>query len=276
MIDTLSTVEFWKILEAALIRPRNIIFDRHIFLITKQLREETVEHFYGKLKELAEYCDFENKEENPIPDVFITNLIDPEIQKELLKETVEPHEALELAINMELGTRNQHQFQQYNKTLIPANVNAFQYPCNSRSSNLSFSNHFQRPIRRPPLYYSNFCGNWLPNHRDKGFAKGKIFNNCGLINHFAKVCRKQKNAKPQNSKKRTVITVDEEPHPEHSVNFPRSTKRYESDCSSGEDKTVALIENDITKIEPHIMPIKVSNISTTLLVDSGSACSFHN
>ena len=104
------------------IHPSNITFDRHDFLITKQLREETVEHFYGKLKELVENCDFENKEETLIRNVFITNLIDPEIQKELLKQTVEPRQALDLAINMELGMRNQHQIQQHNKIAVPANV----------------------------------------------------------------------------------------------------------------------------------------------------------
>ena len=77
MIDTLSTADFWNIVEIAFIRPRNITFERHVFLITKKFRGETVEHFYGKLKELAENCDFENKEDF----VFITNLIDPEIQK---------------------------------------------------------------------------------------------------------------------------------------------------------------------------------------------------
>ena len=45
MIDTLATVDFWKIVEEASIRTRNITFDRHVFLITKQLRGETVEHF---------------------------------------------------------------------------------------------------------------------------------------------------------------------------------------------------------------------------------------
>ena len=77
---------------------------------------------YGKPKELAENCDFENKEETIIRDVYITNLIDPEIQKELLKQTVEPRQALELAINMELGMQNQHQTQQHNKAHIPASV----------------------------------------------------------------------------------------------------------------------------------------------------------
>ena len=96
------------------------------------------------------------------------------------------------------------------------------------------------------------------------------------MNYFAKVCRKQKNIKPQKSRKRTMNTVDEEPHPEDSVNFLRTTKLYESDYSIGEDNTVALIENDIATIEPLNMPIKIHNISTTLLVEYGSACSILN
>ena len=167
LIDTLSTAEFWKMVEAAFIRPRNITFDCHVFLKTKQLWGETVEHFYGKLKEIAENCNFENKEETLIRDVFITNFIEPEIPKELLKQAVEPRQALELAINMELGMRNQHQIQQHNKTLITASVNAIQFPNNARSSNRSFSNNFQKPNNRPPLYCSKCGVNWLPNHRDK-------------------------------------------------------------------------------------------------------------
>ena len=86
MVDTLSTAEFWKIVEAAFIRPRNINFDRHFLLITKKLRGGTVEHFYGTLKELANF-ESEKKEETLIRDVFITNLTDLEIQKELVKQT---------------------------------------------------------------------------------------------------------------------------------------------------------------------------------------------
>ena len=176
MIDTLPTVDFWKIVDEAFIRPRNITFDRHVFLITKQLRGETVEQFYGKLKELAENCDFENKEETLIRDVFITNLIDPEIQEELLKQTAEPHQALELAINMELGMRNQHQIQQYNKIVVPANVNAVQFSSNTRTPNWQNSNNISRENNRSTLYCSNCGGIWLRNHRDKCIAKGKTCN----------------------------------------------------------------------------------------------------
>ena len=273
MIDTLSTVNFWKIVEEAFIRPCNITFDRHVFLITKQLRGETVEHFYGKLKELAENCDFENKEETLIRDVFITNLIDPEIQKELLKQTVEPRQALELAINMDLGMQNQHQIQQHNKIVVPANVNAVQFNNNSRKPYWQNNNNVSKQNNQSTLYCSNCGGVWLPNHHEKCIAKGKTCNNCGLLNHFAKVCRKQPkntNTKPQDSKKKMVRVVDEEPHPVDSVNFVQPAKLYESDYSSGEeDNTVALIETAVEKVEPLNMPLKIGNVNTTLLVDSG-------
>ena len=190
-IDTLTTVEFWKIVEEAIIRPRNIAFDRHVLLIMKRLRGEKVEHFYGKLKELAENCDFENKEETLIRDVFITNLIDTEIQKELLEQTIEPGQTLELAINMELGMRNQQQIQQHNKIVIPASVNAVQFPNSSRTPNWQNPNNFPRQNNRSTLYCSNCGGIWLPNHRDKCIAKGKTCNNCGLLNHFAENKRTQ-------------------------------------------------------------------------------------
>ena len=73
-----------------------------------------------------------------------------------------------------------------------------------------------------------------------------------------------------------VSVVEEEPHPEDSVNFLQPAKLYESDYSSGEDITVAVIKNAVEKVEPLNMPIKIGNINTTLLVDSGSACTILN
>ena len=49
----MTTNDFWKIVEDAFIRPRNLTLDQLCFLNTKQLRGKIVEHFYRKLKELA-------------------------------------------------------------------------------------------------------------------------------------------------------------------------------------------------------------------------------
>ena len=101
-------------MEMAFIRPRNITFDRYVFFSRKQKKGETVEQFYSILKELAENCDFENREEAIIREIFITNMFDDDIQRELLRDTVEPEMALSIAVNMEMGNQNQQRFSSNN------------------------------------------------------------------------------------------------------------------------------------------------------------------
>ena len=88
---------------------RSAQFDRYVLLTTKQTRGESIEHFFGKLKELSENCELGSQEDTLIRDLFIASMLDPEIQREFLRETLEPSQALRLAINMELGQRNQLQ-----------------------------------------------------------------------------------------------------------------------------------------------------------------------
>ena len=161
------------------VRPRNITFDRQVFLILKQLRGETLEHFYGKLSKMVENRDFKNKEETLIRDVFLTNLIDPENQKQLLKETVETRKALELAIDMELGIGNQHQILAHNKTLVLANLNVIQYPKSTRSADWSTTNCISKQATRHPALHCQNCGSvWTPGQEGKSVARGKTCSNC--------------------------------------------------------------------------------------------------
>ena len=81
-------------MEIAFIRPRNITFDCYVFFSRKQKKGEMVEQFYSILKELAENCHLENREEVIIRDIFITNMLDDDIQRELLRDTVDPERAL--------------------------------------------------------------------------------------------------------------------------------------------------------------------------------------
>ena len=108
-MDILTTAELWNIMESTFIRQRNITFGRYMLLTTKQSKGESIEHFFGKLKELSENSDLGNQEDTLIRDLFIANKQDPEIQRELLREILEPAQVLRLAINMELGQRNQLQ-----------------------------------------------------------------------------------------------------------------------------------------------------------------------
>ena len=66
------------------------------------------------MKELVENCDFENREEVIIRDIFITNILDDDIQLELLRDNVDPERALSIAVNMELGHQNQQRISSNN------------------------------------------------------------------------------------------------------------------------------------------------------------------
>ena len=108
-LDEISTRNLWDVLNQTFIRIHNITFDRYLFLTRKQQKREPIEKFYGQLKELSENCDLGEKRDTIMRDVFIANMQKEDIQKELLKKTVEPDKALAIAINIEIGTLNQLQ-----------------------------------------------------------------------------------------------------------------------------------------------------------------------
>ena len=110
-MDILTTAELWNIKEATFIRQRNITFDRYMLLTTKQSKGESIEHFFGKLKELSENCELGSQEDTLIRDLFIANTQDPEIQRELLRETLEPAQALRLVIHKSRPAGQNHKVQ---------------------------------------------------------------------------------------------------------------------------------------------------------------------
>ena len=101
-IDRVATKDLWESLDRMFSKQRNLTFDRCTFLTRKQLKGEPVEKFYGCLRELSLNCDLGSHEESIIRGVFIANMQDGEIQRELLKETRTAKKALEVAMNIEM------------------------------------------------------------------------------------------------------------------------------------------------------------------------------
>ena len=84
-VETKTTIEIWEELETTSIRPRNVTFDRYLLLTRRQHRGETMEQFHSALRSLAEHCQLGHLKDELLRDIFTTNMIDPEIQKELDK-----------------------------------------------------------------------------------------------------------------------------------------------------------------------------------------------
>ncbi|XP_075252665.1 uncharacterized protein LOC142344670 [Convolutriloba macropyga] len=226
-MDILSTVELWNIMEATFIRQRNITFDRYMLPTTKQSKGESMEHLFGKLKEISENCELGSQEDTLIRDLFIANMQDPETQRELLRETLEPDQILGLAINMELGQRNQLQI---TNAQPKSHVNAV-------ISQRSFRQTSQRPntssFTRPSNQLCRNCGlTWSANHKDKCIARGKTCNNCGLQNHFSRVCRKPKSS--SNKPTRWNVNSVEDTSTDQTVNAIQNMD-YNPQCESDYD-----------------------------------------
>ena len=114
-------------------------------------KNRSVQKFYGRLIEQAENCSLGDEETTLIRDAFILYMIDHETQKELLKETVEPSKALEIAIQMETAAQNQQKINQnLNLTINSIDaVNNFQTRnrnANSQPTRKDFTRYLLAPL----------------------------------------------------------------------------------------------------------------------------------
>ena len=285
-IYDLTTLKLWEMMETAFIRPRNITIDRYVFFSRKQKKGETVEQFYSILKELAENCDFENREEVIIRDIFITNMLDNDIQRELLRDTVDPERALSIAVNMEMGNQNQQRIStSNNNSSANSTIKAKQSYNRFRGASARGNPTGRVAVNRAALGQCRGCGQaWTTTHRQVCPALGKRCNHCGLSNHFAKVCRKKLNPtrNPQQSnrinKVETAETTEQITNSENqNVNYINYNEQFNSDYDSSDDNYVATVENVSTlPTALQNMTITIGNTDCYLLLDSGSGCTIIN
>ena len=277
-IYDLTTLKLWEMMEIAFIRPRNITFDRYVFFSRKQKKGETVEQFYSILKELVENCDFENREEVIIRDIFITNKLDDDIQRKLLRDTVDPERALSIAVNIEMGHQNLQKISS-NNGATGSTVNAIQSFNRFRGASARGNQSGRVAVNRASVGQCRGCGQaWTTTHRQVCPAMGKKCNPCGLLNHFAKVCRKKlNNARNSRQNNRinnveTAETTDQNTSKENqNVNYIKYNEQFNSDSDSSDNNYDATVENDRSPpIELQNMTITIGNTDSHLLLDSGS------
>ena len=187
-VETKSTQNIWEELEITFIRPRNVTFDRCLLLTRRQQRGETMEQFHSALRSLAEHRQLGHLEYELLRDLFTANMIDTEIQKELLKVTLSPEKALEVAIGNELGARKQlviqskHALARMDKPENVMVISSSRFRGTGRPPRTNIS-----AMTRQPSHNRRNCGQpWTIDHSSKCQAIGQTWRRCNKQNHFAR------------------------------------------------------------------------------------------
>ena len=283
-------IEGRKMHARTFIRPRNVTFDRYLLLTRKQHQGETMEQFHSALRSLAEHCQPADLEDELLRDIFTANMIDQELQKELLKTTLSPEKALELAVSIELGIRSQLAIQA--RQTLDASATPFigrDEPVMKISS--SRFRGSSRPPTTPPgmgrwngrgmnnnsrasTHNCRNCGQpWDSNHRARCQAIGQRCRRCNKQNQYAKVCRSNLN-RPQSGRSVNEIDnqgLDQQTQGISMISLNRDTHSTYDDSS--DEYSVNMMQTPDDPTPPSKLHIQYGHSKFWVMVDSGSSTS---
>ena len=273
--------DIWESLDQVLTKQRNITFDRYAFSNRKQLKGKPVKKFSSCLRELFLNCDLGSHEESIIRDVFTANMQDGEIQRESFKETRSSRKASKVAMNIEIGIQNE--LKMSGTALRHTTNDVTTTSINNIQSSWNPSRPLTSNLTKPTICPNYGCG-WSVAQRQNCPVRGKTCKNCGIANHFAKVCRKPKQMKPKprvNNVDATIYetaTLGTSASVWEQVNhIDRLLQKHsiydasnDSDYYDFDDNCVATIStnDNIREVEPENVNICIVNTNTKALVDS--------
>ena len=165
-------------------------------------------------------------------------MLDDNIQREPLRDTVDPERALSIAVNMEMGHQNQQRISSNNvNSASGSTINAIQSVNRFRGANARGNQSGRVTVNRAAIGQCRGCGQaWTPTHRRVCPALGKKCNHCGLLNHFAKICRKKLNITPNSRQDNLIKNVEtatpteQNTHSENQkVNYINYNEQFNSD-----------------------------------------------
>ena len=235
--------------------------------IGKSLFQKTKEGQNG-----AEICDFENREEATIRDIFIANILEDKIQRKIIRDPVEPERALSIAVILEMGHQNQQWISSNNNTVVNVVHQFTQFWGANARKNQQNRNTFNRESTG----LCRGCGqNWTRTHSQVCPVLGKKRNHCGLQLICKSMSEKHvKSKNPQENKRINNVenSVNTEQSDNQNVNFINYNEQNNSQYDSSDENCIAMIEQiNQTPIALQNMTITIGNTYCRLLLNSGSA-----
>ena len=177
--------------------------------------------------------------------------MDDDIQRKLLRDTVDLERALSIAVNMEMGHQNKQRISSNNNnSATGSTINAIQSFNRFRGTGVRGNQPGRVAVNRAAMGQCRGCGLvWTPTHRQVCPALGKKSNHCGLLNHFARVFRKKLNTTRNSCQDcrinnvETAKTTEQITHSENqNVNYINYNEQINSDYDSSDDNYVANVE----------------------------------
>lgn len=261
---------------------QNVDYERYIFRQTKQRREETLDQYNTRLRQLAVTCDFTTVDAE-IKSQIICGCSSARLRRRVLREPeMSLKKLLDTARSMELSETQASGIEAF--TSNPVNFTRTQSTNNDHNSYRQ-----QHDMVHPqgvqsgakPTVCRN-CGHQYPHDKgpDSCPAKGKQCRSCGKLNHFSRCCRSTPNHVPpippqrQDRHNWTVRRHLPDPKAVRQIHRPE-TPVLDSPDSSSDDEYVFSVKPSKHFSVNHLDCVKclvnIGQVSTPMLIDSGAS-----
>lgn len=251
---------------------KNSTYERHMFRLLKQEKEEKIGMFAMRLRLQAEKCEFGDTIEDNIKDQIIEKCSSGKMRRDLLKlGDAKLDKVLKAAKIFEATEEQSKTFDHTdtNKYRTFENVNKIEWK----------PSHKQNTAQKQQIECSR-CG--YTGHRpsdDKCPARGKTCNRCNGRDHFGRKCRSKNRARPYdykptqskryNDAKPTVKQESDEPTAKKSnADTDETIKSIENYQSNMKDDYIFCINTD--SVAENEIKCKIGGITVTATIDSGT------
>eukprot|EP00057_Strongylocentrotus_purpuratus_P001926 XP_003723494.1 PREDICTED: uncharacterized protein K02A2.6-like [Strongylocentrotus purpuratus] len=231
---------------------KNILYESIVFRRTTQQADESVDQYCTRLRQIATKCEFGNLDRE-LKTQIIEGCNSDQLRRKALERDMSLTDLLELARSLSLSASRAAEVRRERS--------------GSASVNKVFTRHERTPNRRQTFktsqsrHLSNnakqcfYCGGEYP-HQNECPARGQKCRNCGILDHFAKVCKSRKQAHNSKSVRGQVSELT-------TSNAAGDTEEYGRDC----EYTFGI--KQVKGKRPRVsMTLEDTDIS--MLVDTGS------
>lgn len=197
----------------------NVVYERYLFFSRYQREGEPMEQFFSDITKLAESCEFETQKESMIRDRIVIGITDHTVRLQLLKiDDLTLPKAKEICRVAEEAERQAKRMENERGPVVAAITGGYRDNTNfNKTESIKFHSRFvkkdgdqQRSMVSQKSFEQNIrqCNRCNRKHvQGRCPADGKRCLACGNFNHFASVCRKNRNV-GHNAKKVNEVNYD--------------------------------------------------------------------